>query len=309
MASATVLRSSGGVYDVELEDGTVAEAVLRGRLKLEQRTGDRVVAGDIVEVSRHPDHSLTIEAVTPRRSQLARRAPGGRSHKASVIVANIDRVILVFAAARPEPKARLLDRFLVLVEANALYALVVLNKVDLVSDDVAAGFLAPYEAAGYPTLRTCALTGLGVDALRAALCRARSVVTGPSGAGKSSLLNAVQPGLGRRVAAISEAVRKGRHTTVTAELIPLTCSGYVADTPGLREVGLWGVEPQALAACFREFRPHTGACRFSRSCTHTHEPECAVRKAVDSGEIAHARYESYVILREEAVQARPHGGW
>jgi ribosome biogenesis GTPase len=264
MASATVLRSSGGVYDVELEDRTVAEAVLRGRLKLEQRTGDRVVAGDIVEVIRHPDHSLTIEAVTPRRSQLARRAPGGRSHKARVIVANIDRVILVFAAARPEPKARLLDRFLVLVEANALYALVVLNKVDLVSDDVAAGFLAPYEAAGYPTLRTCALTGLGVDALRAALCRARSVVTGPSGAGKSSLLNAVQPGLGRRVAAISEAVRKGRHTTVTAELIPLTCSGYVADTPGLREVGLWGVEPQALAACFREFRPHTGACRFSR---------------------------------------------
>jgi ribosome biogenesis GTPase len=303
MASATVLRSSGGVYDVELEDGTVAEAVLRGRLKLEQRTGDRVVAGDVVEVSRHVDRSLTIEAVAPRRSELARQAPGSRGRKARVIVANIDHVVLVFAAARPEPKARLLDRFLVLVEINALHALVVLNKIDLVSDDVAAGFLAPYEAAGYPTLRTCALSGRGVDALRTALCRARSVVTGPSGAGKSSLLNAVQPGLRRRVAAISEAVRKGRHTTVTAELIPLACGGYVADTPGLRELGLWGVEPQALASCFPEFRPHLGACRFSRSCTHTHEPDCAVRTAVDSGAIPLARYESYTILREEALQA------
>jgi ribosome biogenesis GTPase len=305
MASATVLRSSGGVYDVELDDGTVAEAVLRGRLKLERRIGDRVVAGDVVEVTHQPDRSLTIEAVVPRRSQLARRAPGGRGRKAKVIVANVDRVVLVFATANPEPKARLLDRFLVLTETNELHALIVLNKIDLVSDDVASGFLAPYEAAGYETLRTCALSGRGVDALRTALCCARSVVTGPSGVGKSSLLNAVQPGLGLRVAAISEAIHKGRHTTVTAELIPLACGGYVADTPGLRELGLWGVEPQALPACFPEFRPFLGTCRFTRSCTHTHEPGCAVRQAVDRGDIDAARFESYTLLRQEALEAPP----
>jgi ribosome biogenesis GTPase len=303
MASATVLRSSGGVYDVELKDGTVAEAVLRGRLKLQQRTGDRVVAGDVVDVTRQADLSLTIEAVAPRRSQLARSAPGGRGRKAKVIVANVDRVILVFATAQPEPKSRLLDRFLVMTEANELHALIVLNKIDLVSDDVASGFLAPYEAAGYETLRTCALSGQGVDALRTALCSTRSVVTGPSGVGKSSLLNAVQPGLGLRVAAISEAVYKGRHTTVTAELIPLACGGYVADTPGLRELALWGVEPQALPDCFPEFRAYLGTCRFSRSCSHTHEPGCAIRDAVASDDIAAARYESYTLLREEALQA------
>jgi len=303
MASATVLRSSGGVYDVELEDGTMAEAVLRGRVRLAHRTGDRVVAGDVVEVTRHPDLSFTIEAVVPRRSQLARLAPGSRGRKAKVIVANVDRVVLVFATTRPEPKARLLDRFLVLSEANELPALVVLNKIDLVSDDVASAFLAPYDAAGYETLRTCALSGQGVDALGAALCSARSVVTGPSGVGKSSLLNAVQPGLGLRVAAISEAVLKGQHTTVTAQLIPLACGGYVADTPGLRELGLWGVDPEALPVCFPEFRPYLGQCRFRRSCTHTHEPGCAVRDAVENGDITVGRYESYKTLREEAVNS------
>lgn len=306
MASATVLRSSGGVYDVELEDRTVAEAVLRGRVKLQQRTGDCVVAGDVVEVTHHPDRTLTIDAVTPRRNQLARSAPGGRGRRAKVIVANMDRVVLVFATARPEPKARLLDRFLVLTEANELHALIVLNKIDLVSDDVASAFLAPYAAAGYETLRTCALSGRGVDALRAALCSSRSVITGPSGVGKSSLLNAVQPGLGLRVAAISEAVLKGRHTTVTAQLIPLACGGYVADTPGLRELGLWGLHADSIAVCFPEFRPHIGRCRFSRSCTHTHEPGCAIREAVENGEIAAARYESYTILRAEALQAPQH---
>lgn len=301
MASAIVLRSSGGVYDVELEDGTVAEASLRGRLKLEQRTGDRVVAGDVVDIVRHPDDSLTIEAVAPRRTELARRAPG-HGRRARVIAANIDRVVMVFAAARPEPKRRMLDRFLVLAEANRLESLIVLNKTDLVGDDVAAAFLAPYRAAGYETLRTCATSGAGVDALREHVCGSHSVVTGPSGAGKSSLLNALQPGLGLRIGGVSEAVRKGRHTTVSAQLIPLECGGYIADTPGLRELGLWGIEAGELPDCFPEFAEFIDMCRFGRSCTHTHEPECAVRAAVASGEIDAERYESYRVLLAEIVE-------
>jgi ribosome biogenesis GTPase / thiamine phosphate phosphatase len=302
MASVTVLRSSGGVYDVQLEDGTVTEASLRGRLKLEQRTGDRVVAGDIVEVSRQADGALTIESVASRRSELARRAPG-HGRRAKVIVANVDRVVIVFAAAEPAPNRRLLDRFLVLAEANELEPLIVVNKTELVDDDVVESLLAPYEAAGYATLRTSVKTGLNVAALRDQLCGSQSVVAGPSGVGKSSLLNAVQPGLGLRIGAVSEAVNKGQHTTVTARLIPLECGGHVADTPGLRELGLWGVEADELTACFPELARVADGCRFTRSCSHTHEPGCAVRAGVEAGEIDRERYESYCLLHAEAEAA------
>lgn len=302
MASATVLSASGGVYDVELEDGTMAEASLRGRLKLEQRTGDRIVAGDSVQVQTHDDGSSTIESVAPRTSELARRAPG-HGRKAKVMVANVDRVIIVFAAREPAPNRRLLDRFLVLVEANNLQPLIVLNKIDQVDDDAASAFLAPYEAAGYETLRTSAKAGVGVAVLRERMCGARSVVTGPSGAGKSSLLNSVQPDLDLRIGAVSEAVHKGQHTTVSSRLIPLACGGYVADTPGLRELGLWGIQPDELPDCFPEFADFIGTCRFARSCSHTHEPGCAIRDAVDSGTVDPGRFASYITLREEAVAA------
>jgi ribosome biogenesis GTPase / thiamine phosphate phosphatase len=302
MASATLLRASGGVYDVELEDGTVAEASLRGRLKLEQRTGDKLVAGDLVEVAFQADGALTVEAVHPRRSQLARRAPG-HGRKAKVIVANVDRVMVVFSAAQPEPKRRLLDRFLVIAEANELEPLIVLNKTDLVSDAVVSAFLAPYEKIGYATLRTSVAAEEGIAELRATLCGERSVVTGPSGVGKSSLLNAVQPGLGLRIGEVSSSVHKGQHTTVTAQLIPLQCGGHVADTPGLRELGLWGVSPEELPDCFPEFRDLVDSCRFGTSCSHTHEPSCAVRSAVESGDVDAERYGSYCTLLEEAAGA------
>lgn len=303
MASAVVLRAGGGVYDVEMADGTVAEASLRGRLKLEQRTGDRVVAGDIVDVITQPDGSVTIESVDERRSELARRAPGGHGRKAKVIVANVDRVIVVFAAANPEPNRRLLDRFLVIAEADELEPVVVLNKVDLVSDDVAHAFLQPYRDIGYATIRSSVTTGEGVDELRRCLGDGgNSVITGPSGVGKSSLLNAVQPGLGLRVGAVSEVVRKGRHTTVTAQLIPLEGGGHVADTPGLRELGLWGIDAELLPHCFREFALHAPQCRFS-TCTHVHEPGCGVQAAVENGDVDGERYRSYVVLLEEAREA------
>jgi ribosome biogenesis GTPase len=303
MASATVLRASGGVYDVELDDGTVAEASLRGRLKLDKRTGDRVVAGDRVDVTRQSDGSLTIENVEARSSELARAAPG-HGRKAKVIVANIDRVIIVFAAATPAPNRRLLDRFLVLAESNQLDAVIVINKTELVADAELDVMLAPYIAAGYETLRTSAKTGAGLDRLRHLLCGSRSVITGPSGVGKSTLLNQVQPGLGLRVGAVSEAVNKGQHTTVTAHLIPLECGGYVADTPGLRELALWALDPAELSACFPEIHELVDDCRFGTSCTHTHEPGCAVSGAAAAGDLDAERLESYRILYAETVAAR-----
>lgn len=295
--AGVVLLAVGGVYSVELPGGEHIEAVLRGRLKRNERSDDRVVAGDEVQLARQDDRWI-IEGVTPRRSQLTRRAPGPGRRRPKVMVANVDRVVMVFAAARPEPNPRTLDRLLVLAEANSLDALIVLNKADLVDDATAAAFLSPYLAAGYRTLVTSSVLGQGLEELRATLCHGRSVLTGPSGVGKSSLLNAVQPGLGLRIGEISKAVFKGRHTTVAARLIRLECGGYVADTPGLREVGLWGVDRDQLDHCFPEFRPLLGHCHFD-NCSHTHEPACAVRDALAAGSLSAVRYESYVALRTE----------
>jgi ribosome biogenesis GTPase len=297
----TVRRAAGGIYEVELESGEVVPATLRGRLKLEQRTGERVVAGDLVEVERQADGTASIESVAERRTQLARRAPGqGAARRAKVIVANVDQVVIVFAAAHPEPRLRMLDRFLVLAESNELAAVVVVNKVDLIGEAAARSAFGDYEAAGYPVLYTSVATGAGLSELRARLCGRTSVLTGPSGVGKSSLLNAVEPGFALRTGAVSTAVGKGRHTTVTAELFPLACGGYVADTPGLRELGLWGIPAEELDHYFPEFREYLGECRFGFGCSHTHEPGCAIREAVASGKIPVERYESYRALREGA---------
>lgn len=296
--TGTVLRALGGIYEVETAEGIV-EASLRGRLKREGRggrSGDRVIAGDRVEVAEGggdgEEAAWAIEEVHERRTALVRRAPG-KAPRAKTIVANVDRVVIVFAVARPEPHLRMLDRFLVLSEASGLDALIVANKTDLTSEAAACHLFAPYREIGYPVLLTSVARGLGVENLKEELRGRVSVLTGPSGVGKSSLLNAVQPGLGLRVAAVSEAVQKGRHTTVTAQLIPLECGGYVADTPGLRELGLWGIPPEELDTCFPEFHPLLGQCRYGNSCTHTHEPGCAIQGAAEAGTIHPARYESY----------------
>jgi len=287
-----VLRSQGGVYEVETEEGVV-EAVLRGRLKREERLGEKVVVGDRVEVEPgEAGTGWTIERIHPRASALARKAPG-KAPRAKVIVANVDQVVIVFAAARPEPHLRMLDRFLVLAESTGLEALVGANKGDLSGPDEAKRLVGPYEEIGYPVLYTSTRDARAVQALKERICGRVSALTGPSGVGKSSLLNAVQPGLALRVASVSDAVLKGRHTTVTAQLIPLECGGHVADTPGLRELGLWGVDPEELDLHFPEFAPLLGTCRYGDSCTHTHEPGCAVRAAVEAGEITPSRYESY----------------
>ena len=294
-SNGLVRSAVGGTYEVELRQGGTVEAVLRGRLKREQRTGDAVVVGDRVVVERQANGAHTIEEVSERITELARRAPGTGRHRAKVLVANSDQLVAVFAIADPAPRFRMLDRFLVLAEANRLDAIVVANKIDRGSAEEREAFRV-YERVGYPVLETSARTGAGVDRLRERLCGRISVLAGPSGAGKSSLLNTIQPGLGLRTAAVSEAVGKGRHTTVSARLIPLECGGYVADTPGLRELGLWGIEPADLDLYFPELRPYLDSCRFGRSCSHTHEPGCGVRRAAEEGAIPAARLDSYRAL-------------
>ena len=291
-----VRTAGGGVYEVELHQGVVVEASLRGRLKLERRTGDAVVAGDRVVVARQEDGGYTIERVEPRRTELARTAPGKGGRRAKVLVSNVDQLVAVFAVARPAPRLRLLDRFLVLAESSGLDAVVVANKVDLAGADGVLEQLVSYEEIGYRVVRTSVKDGTGLDALRDVVCGRVTVFAGPSGVGKSTLLNALQPGLSLRTGEVSDAVGKGRHTTVSARLIPLDCGGHVADTPGLRELGLWGIEPSDLDLCFPEFREHLDGCRFGRSCTHTHEPACAVSAAAAEGRLSPMRLESYRAL-------------
>jgi ribosome biogenesis GTPase len=287
---AVVLERDGAQYRVLAPAGEL-RAILRGKLK---RETPQVVVGDRVLLEPEPQGGLYgIAGVEPRRSVVERRVPLGRG--ARPVVANVDRVAVVTAAADPPPIPSLLDRLLVLAEVNDLPALLVVNKVDL---DPAAGLVARYERAGYEVLCTSARRGDGLDALRATLSRGESVVTGASGVGKSSLLNALGSGLSLRTGAISARMRRGRQTTVGAVMVPFGDAGFLVDTPGFSEVGLWGVEPRGLAECFPEFRPSLGRCRFP-DCRHVSEPGCAVAAAAAAGEIHPDRLASYRLLLTE----------
>lgn len=291
-----VLEGTGGVWRVHAADGATHDASLRGRLK--QDDAPRLAVGDDVTIVRDDaGDAWAISEIHPRRSQLARRAPGMRSGE-RVVIANVDQVVVVFAFVAPEPHPRMIDRFFLIAEANDIAARLVMNKCELIDDAAANAFVEPFRRAGYPVHFTSVKAGVGLDALHDVLRGRVSALSGPSGVGKSSLLNAMYPGAGLRVGEISESVNKGRHTTVGARLLPLPDGGFVADTPGLREVGLWGIEAAAVDHCFPEFGPYLGHCKF-QDCSHDHEPGCAVRIAVERGDVDAARHASYLKLRAE----------
>ncbi|MEO8193326.1 MAG: ribosome small subunit-dependent GTPase A [Gemmatimonadales bacterium] len=294
---AVVMSGTGGIWRVRTDDGETLELPMRGRLKKLDDALKLTVGDDVqIEPGSH-DGTWAIGEILPRRSQLARRMPGG-GHGERIVAANVDQVVVVFAAAKPEPHVRMLDRFLVIAEGNSLEARIVINKIDLVDEADARERFRDYEKAGYPLHFTSFKKQIGLEELHDALAGRTSVLSGPSGVGKSSLLNGMYPGLNLRVGEISESVNKGRHTTVGGMLHPLPDRGYVVDTPGLREVGMWGMPSEHLDACFPEFRPLLDQCRFG-DCTHIMEPECAVRGAFESGEVSAERYDSYVKLRGE----------
>jgi len=296
MTTGLVLRARSGFYTIATAEGDLVEARLRGRMKKERQASDLAVIGDRVTVERLPDGTGAIDSVVPREGRFSRRQPGPRgSWREDVIVANPDLVAVVFSSDRPPPNPRLIDRFLVVAEYNEVPVLLVANKVDLVEEDVARELFSPYEGIGYDLLYASARAAIGLEELRGRLAGKLSIVTGPSGVGKSTLLNALQPGLQLVTGEVSEVESgKGKHTTTHAELHPLEgpAGGYVADTPGIRELGLWQIPSTELASCFPEFRPHLGACGFN-DCTHIHEPRCGLRTAVEAAAVSHDRYDSY----------------
>lgn len=301
-----IVEGTGGVWRVHVDGGHVRDAALAGRLKQEERGGPKLAVGDHVSVepaATSDGVAHRIVAIEPRENVLARREPGGR-HGSRVVVANVDQVFVTFAVANPEPHRRMIDRFLVICEGNSLQAHLLLNKVELVPDAAVTDALAsPYERAGYRVFRTSVKRGDGIEALREALAGRVTAFTGPSGVGKSSLLNALHPGVRLRTQEISASVNKGRHTTVGAKLVPLDAGGgYLVDTPGLREVGMWGLPSGSLDQCFPEFRPFIGECRF-QDCSHRSEPGCAVREGIARGDVDAGRYESYLKLVEEVRES------
>jgi ribosome biogenesis GTPase len=288
-----VVRARSGFYTVATDDGDRLEARIRGRMKKERQSSDLAVIGDRVSLERLDDGTAVIEAVEPRRTRFSRRQPGPRgSWREDVMVANPDLVAIVFACDRPPPNPRLIDRFLVVAEYEELPVVIVANKVDLVAAERARAVFGPYDGIGYEVIHTSATDGTGLERLADRLTAGISIVTGPSGVGKSTLLNAIEPGLRLETGDVSEALHKGRHTTTHAELHPMRAGGYVADTPGIRELGLWEIPGTELAWCFPEFRDHLAGCAFN-DCTHLHEPRCSLRAAVQAGTVSEARYDSY----------------
>ena len=305
-----VVRSTGSWYDVVDDDGERIRARARGRFRLDALEIDEtnpVAVGDRVVLTVGDDETGWITEIEPRENQLSRRAAGKRGAvREHVMVTNVDRAWCVQSTFGPKVNPGFVDRFLVAAETRHIPAGLVINKADLIgANDRAREAMAfwqeLYQGLGYPVLMTSAETGEGVPAFASALEGAVSVVSGPSGVGKSSLLNAIEPDLELATSEVGERTQKGRHTTTFATLYNVA-GGWVADTPGVREWGLWDMAPEELGGYFVEFVPYIPDCRFP-DCTHAHEPGCAVQDAVDAGEITHERYGSYLSILETVAES------
>jgi ribosome biogenesis GTPase len=290
-----VLSVQGATSTVLAEDGQLYQCATRRLLKTlstEQRNvlaaGDRVVFRPAENTN--PPEGM-IERVEPRRGTIS-RSTRGRQH---VLVTNVDQLLIVASAAEPRIKPNLIDRMLVAAEKARIRPVICINKVDLIDLAELQPLIGVYSRMGYEVLLLSAKTGFGTERFCRAVAARESVVTGQSGVGKSSLLNAIDPGLHLRVGEVSTETEKGKHTTTTARLIPISCGGYVVDTPGIRQFELWDVIPEEVAGYYRDLRPYVSLCRYP-DCTHTHEDLCAVKNAVADRRLDDRRYESYCHL-------------
>jgi ribosome biogenesis GTPase len=293
--SGRVIRSFGNRFIVLTAEGTY-DCSLRGKFRLsDTKILNPVAVGDRVLITVEDSPYGVIEEVEPRKNKLS-RPDVLKPDWEQIVVANCDQLVVVASVARPKLKYGTIDRFLLAGEKAGLECAVVLTKIDLAKPGAYERVLEVYRMAGYPIIATCALSGQGIEELRRLTQLRTSIFAGHSGVGKSSLLNALEPGLGIKTREVSESTNKGTHTTTHIELHPLTYGGFIADTPGIRAIGLWQVTPVDLPHLYPEFRPHLGHCRFN-NCLHIGEPGCPVKEAVDKGEIAPERYDGYLRIR------------
>lgn len=297
-ADGIIIRSTGSWYDVRTSEGVIPSKV-RGKFRLREAEATNPVAvGDRVSLRVNEDNTGLITEIHPRRNKLSRRAAGRRVGKEHVIVANVDAALVMQSVHLPRLNPGFVDRFLVMATYHNLDPGIILNKIDLArpeDQEEMDAFIALYNGLGYPTFVISAQSGTGLDALRKHLQHKVSVIAGPSGVGKSTLLNVLSPTLDLPTGEVSMKTKKGRHTTTNAALFPIDEDTYLVDTPGIREYGLYDIVPEDLAHYYPEFEPYLHACRFP-NCVHDHEPDCAVKDALDAGEIHPMRYRNYLSI-------------
>ena len=300
--TATVVRATGSWYDV-LHDGETVRCRIRGRLRLKGvRSTNPVVVGDEVACEADEGGDYVIADILPRRNYVIRRA-SNLSKESHIIAANVDQALLMASLRSPETPTEFVDRFLVTCEAYKVPVTILLSKLDLQDAEAVAEFRAVYEGAGYRVLEVSVREGRGVEEVRELLAGRTTLVSGNSGVGKSTLIQAIDPSLDIRTGEISESHHKGRHTTTFSTMYPLAGGGAVIDTPGIKGFGLLDIDGAELWHYFPEMMRTAPGCRFY-NCTHTHEPGCAVVEAVRRGEIAPARYESYLKILDEDEKYR-----
>ena len=303
--SGLIIKAQSGFFTVHCEAGRF-ECRIRGQLNHKRLDTDLATIGDKVIIDVLEDGTGIIKEVCERDNVLARRLPSSSSENKprykdheiqQVLIANVDQAIFVFSCQDPTPNFRMLDRFLVIAAANDIPAIICANKIDLIGTDKAVSIFGLYHDIGYQIVYTSTFDKQGMQKLKRLLPGKVSVLAGPSGVGKSTLLNTLNPSLGLRVNSISQSNSKGRHTTVYPQLIPINDQGWVADTPGLRALDFFDIEPEELDAYFVEIAPLVAECTFS-NCTHTHEPNCAVTSALNKGEVSESRYNSFLQMRQ-----------
>ena len=296
-----VIKNTGSWYTVRTDDGQTVESKIKGNFRLKGiRSTNPVAVGDYVELITNQEGTAFIASIEERRNYIIRKA-SNLSKQSHILAANVDQVFLLVTVNYPQTNTVFIDRFLASAEAYRVPVCPIFNKTDLLSPEERRYqdmMMTLYDTIGYACYAISATSGTGIDKLKPLLQDKITLLSGNSGVGKSTLINALIPGVGLRTAEISDAHNTGIHTTTFSEMLEVPGGGYVIDTPGIKGFGTFDIEPAELTSYFKEIFHFSKDCRFN-NCTHTHEPGCAVRKALDNHYIAQSRYQSYLNMLED----------
>ena len=306
-ASGLVIRNTGSWYTVKTDDGgQLVDCKIKGNFRLKGiRSTNPVAVGDRVTIVPNQEGTAFITAIHDRRNYIIRKS-SNLSKQSHLIAANVDLAVLVVTVNYPQTATTFIDRFLASAEAYRIPVVLVFNKTDLLTDEelhYQQMMIDLYDTVGYEAIALSAETGEGMEKLEAALKDKTTVMSGNSGVGKSTLINRLIPGVNLKTAEISDAHNQGMHTTTFSEMLQLPSGGYIIDTPGIRGFGTFDIEPEELTSYFKEIFHFSKDCRFN-NCTHTHEPGCAVLKALEEHYIAESRYQSYLSMMDDKEEGK-----